>query len=299
MSGSWVDAPAKINLGLEILRRREDGFHEIRSVLAMISLRDTISFEPGSNTEDELHIESEVGPVPPGPNLIQSALMGLREAGFDIAPQLIKVQKRIPIAAGLGGASSDAAATLKHFSSARSVPHATLSRLAASLGSDVPFFLSDGLALVRGRGELLTPLPAPTNETWVVTATPRLHIPHKTTTMYAAIKSEWWSAGDDVERYAAAFPNVGKLAPPNVFAKALLKRFPEIAEMRDQLESIGCTNVNVTGAGPTMYTLCQSAFEANDLAHRIQVKLPTASVRSSRLALRQARGSSNTQRLAP
>lgn len=282
MSKSWIDAPAKINLGLEILRRRDDGFHEIRSVLATISLRDTISFEPGSGAEDELHIDSEVGNVPPGPNLILSALKALRDTGFHIPPQIVEVQKRIPIAAGLGGASSDAAATLKHFANQHLASEAILMRLAAGLGSDVTFFLGAGFSLARGRGEILTALPAPMNETWAVTVTPHLNIPSKTATMYAAIKPEWWSSGNDVESFAAAFPDLGDV-PPNVFANALYSHFPELASMRDELEGLGFPTVNVTGAGPTMYALCQSMGEAIELARRVRIQIPTSLVYTSRL----------------
>ncbi len=283
MSKSSIDAPAKVNLGLEVLGRRADGFHEIRSVLAMISLRDTLAFDEGGSSEDVVHIHSEVGEIPSGPNLVCSALGALREAGIEIPPQIVSIQKRIPIAAGLGGASSDAAATLRHFGARASAPKTQLMSMAASLGSDVPFFLGHPFALVSGRGEILTALPQPSNGNWVVTVTPHLRIPAKTATMYATIKSAWWSSGDRVESFAAGFPCLSEDVPANIFSGALFSLFPELADTRDVLTNIGFTAVHVTGAGPTMYGVCGSRSEAGELARCVRVHVPTACVRASQL----------------
>ena len=108
---STIHAPAKINLGLAILGRHDDGYHEIRSVLATISLRDTIGFESSPGPADDLRIRSRHGLIASEPNLVISALTALRNAGIPVPPQVIHLDKRIPVAAGLGGASSNAAAT--------------------------------------------------------------------------------------------------------------------------------------------------------------------------------------------
>ncbi len=107
-------APAKINLGLEILGRRADGYHEVRTVLCAISLADRLTFEGASR--DEIIIRGSSDDVPGDDNLVLRAIRAMRERGVDIPPQMVAVEKSIPAAAGLGGASSDAAATLRAYS---------------------------------------------------------------------------------------------------------------------------------------------------------------------------------------
>ncbi len=283
MSGTIVEAPAKINLGLEILGRRDDGYHEIRSVLATISLRDTLTFESSPGPRDDLRIDACGDTSISGTNLILSALEALRAFGADIPPQAIRLQKRIPVASGLGGASSDAAAVLKHFGSERSVPVSDLFRIGATLGSDVPFFLGAPFAMARGRGDVLSELPSPVTGKWVVTVTPDLLIPTKTATMYAAVERDLWSPGDDVERFAASFPDPPNDAPANAFANALFHKYPHAAAMRDRLLALGFPAIMVSGAGPTMFALCVSEAEAARLARLAATELPSTLVHTSRL----------------
>lgn len=283
MNPGSIDAPAKINLGLEILGLRDDGFHEIRSVLATISLGDTLTFEPATGSQDVLAVDGATDGLVAGRNLVTSALDALRNEGADIPPQTIWLTKRIPIAAGLGGASSDAAATLRFFGHQLQIPYHDLVRIAATLGSDVPFFLGAPCALVRGRGELLTPLPSPASAKWVVTVTPALRIPAKTATMYEAVSRNWWSSGASVEALASSFPRLVCNLPPNVFANALFSQFPEVAAVRDTLVDLGFPFVAVSGAGPTLFALFESADVAFDLAARAVGTLPSTTVHTAQL----------------
>ncbi|HET7445515.1 MAG TPA: hypothetical protein VFJ57_12755 [Solirubrobacterales bacterium] len=145
-----VHAPAKINLCLYLGRGREDGLHELCSLFEPLALADLLTVTPAP--EDEV-----VCPAVEGENLAAMALAALRDAGWDHGPLRIEIEKRVPVAAGLGGGSGDAAAVLRL--AAGEV--AELPRIAAGLGADVPSQLRPALSLVRGAGEAVEPLPAP------------------------------------------------------------------------------------------------------------------------------------------
>lgn len=268
MTGLSIDAPAKINLGLEILGKRTDGFHEIRTILCTISLRDTLIFEPTSASADRVSFEPASDSIHDDQNLVLRALDALRAAGARIPPQHVVVRKRVPPAAGLGGASSDAAATLTTFQYEAAAAGADLHALAADLGSDVPFFLNGPIALASGRGEALSPLPAPAHTQWVVLVTPNVQIPDKTRTLYGAVDPVWWSAGDDVHAIAERLPSLPNTAPPNVFERALLRLAPEVADMRTAMLKAGAPFVALTGAGPTFYSLFAMRSDAESVALR-------------------------------
>lgn len=258
-------APAKINLGLEILGRRADGYHELRTILCTISLADSLSFEAAGADEIVIRGASD---VPRDDNLVLRALRAMRERGADIPPQRITIDKAIPAAAGLGGASSDAAATIDAF--APEIIEARLDPLAiaASLGSDVPFFLDGPVAVASGRGELLSPLPGPPRA-WVVLVTPGIEIPDKTRTMYGAIDPAWWSDGSRVDAIARELPVLPSASPFNVFERAITNRFPETNAARQHLLAAGAPFAALTGAGPTWYTLVDREVDAQGIASRI------------------------------
>ncbi len=270
MSRRVVHAPAKINLGLEILGKRGDGFHEIRSILCTVSLHDTLVFEEIEGSSDFVETFPDAAAIPDRENLVIRALAAMRVTGAKIRPQRITMHKRIPAAAGLGGASSDAAATLAAFSTELENAGANSEDIARSLGSDVPFFLNGPVALVAGRGEQLTRLPAPGGDRWVVLATPRLHIPNKTPAMYRAVDPSTWSSGEVVRQIAANLPDLPARAPYNVFERALLQLHPELENVRDNLRRAGFPFVALSGAGPTFYTFVANEPEARSIERRLE-----------------------------
>src|SRR5215203_13570 len=179
-------APAKINVGLEILGRRTDGYHEIRTILAAISRYDRITILPS----DRLSIECDVDVGPTECNLVTVAARALAARTSDVAAS-IQLRKRIPSAAGLGGASSDAAATLIALDRLNepNLDRSELLEISVGIGSDVPFFLSGGIALAGGKGERLEHM----NESvaaFAVIVAPHVAIPHKTATMYANLEPD-------------------------------------------------------------------------------------------------------------
>jgi 4-diphosphocytidyl-2-C-methyl-D-erythritol kinase len=168
--GLLVWAPAKLNLFLEVLGKRDDGYHEIETLMVTVDLYDRLSFEEDPSGEVSLRCDREHGvaerpgdeapALPLGPdNLILRAAQRLRAASGTNLGATIRLQKRIPLAAGLAGGSSDAAATLVGLSRLWRLRQSreSLEQLAAELGSDVPFFLSGAAALCRGRGERVEP----------------------------------------------------------------------------------------------------------------------------------------------
>jgi len=181
-----IDAPCKINLHLSIGERRPDGFHSLESIFATLALSDTLRFEcVGNGGESVLSINHEISHEPSGDdeadgqiipqeeNLVLKAVSLFREwTGFSSALD-IRLDKRIPVGAGLGGGSSDAASTLLALNllAGQALPMEKLSEMAAILGSDVPFFLYQGAAFVSGRGERVEPVRSPEG-LWVILVKP-------------------------------------------------------------------------------------------------------------------------------
>ncbi len=155
-----ADAPAKLNLTLRVLRRRDDGFHELDSVVACVALADTVTVS--LRGDDALTVVCDDPAVPTdGRNLVLKAAATLRDACAVRRGVHIGLVKRIPAGAGLGGGSSDAAATLRLLNHlwGLGMPEQQLAQVAARVGSDVPLFLAGSLCRVRGRGEHVEPLP--------------------------------------------------------------------------------------------------------------------------------------------
>ncbi|MCA9861410.1 MAG: 4-(cytidine 5'-diphospho)-2-C-methyl-D-erythritol kinase [Thermomicrobiales bacterium] len=155
-----VAAPAKLNLGLEVLGRRADGYHDLATIFLTVSLFDELSV--ASTPGPRLGLECTGSDLPPQENLVWRAAEAMQQAAPDRG-SLLRLEKRIPIAAGLGGASSDAAATLLALRTLwqLALPDDALAAMALELGSDVPFLLRGGCALGGGRGEVLKGLPVP------------------------------------------------------------------------------------------------------------------------------------------
>lgn len=239
-------APAKLNLGLAILGRRDDGYHEIRTVLATVSIFDRLVV----NEAAAVAFWTDRPELGVADNLAVRAAQRLLVA-HESGPVAIALRKRIPAAAGLGGASSDAAATLLALRAALllDVDEAGLAGIAAELGSDVPFFLRGGVALATGRGEVLRPLPQLQHLTAVVVS-PRLTIPSKTATLYRALRPS-----DFTDGAAITWPSddIGSL--DNAFGRPLYDLVPSLAAIPALLRAAGFTRIGLSGAGPSHYAL--------------------------------------------
>jgi 4-diphosphocytidyl-2-C-methyl-D-erythritol kinase len=285
-------APAKLNLTLAVVGRRPDGFHTLHSVMAPLALADRLSLvvDPSPGAEDALRVEGfDAGPT--ADNLVLVALAATRRA---LRPHLaapppalaIRLEKRIPVAAGLAGGSSDAAATidgaLEAWGAEDALAPAERSALAASIGSDVPFFFAGGPALVEGRGERVTPLrgletapaePAP----GVLLVTPA--VAAHTAAVFAA-----WSGGAmgqpgvaarSSEHFAAEFGSglsarrllerAGVLAAANDLLPAAAAVVDGLIAFRRALTRLLSRPIGLSGSGPTLWALYPSVDDA-DLA---------------------------------
>jgi 4-diphosphocytidyl-2-C-methyl-D-erythritol kinase len=257
-------APAKINLTLEVLGRRPDGFHEVRSIIQAIDLCDYLYFDEIEGTG----ITCDMPGWAPEKSLVTKALDLLREATGGRMGVSLKIEKHIPLLAGLGGDSSNAAAVLRGLDRlwGLGLPDEKLAETAARLGSDVVFFLRGGTALAEGRGEQVTPLPSPP-ERWIVLVVPDIAREEgKTGKMYAALKQEHFTGGDITIKGAAALRRGG-------FADELLfNTFENVAfedfRMRTYVEHLlkmGAPRVHLAGAGPALFAMFQDGAGAESL----------------------------------
>jgi len=264
-------APAKINWTLEVLGQREDGYHEIRSVMQTIDLCDEVTAERSDRWVFE---DADQRPLPED-DLVVRAARALEGRVGGALPARIRIEKRIPVASGLGGGSSDAAAVLRLLNRLHALGRSSeeLASMGASVGSDVPFFVYGGTAIVGGRGESVTPLPdAPTVR--LVLLAPELKMPEKTKRMYQALTTGDFS-GDPRGEALSQRLRQGKGAREedlyNVFERVAYKVFEELETYRDALLSAGAEAVHLAGAGPTIFTLAESEAAAKGLAERVQV----------------------------
>lgn len=259
-----VRAPAKINLTLEVLSRRNDGYHEIRSVIQTIDVCDTITIDEG----EDISFRSETKEWDAGKSLISKAVNLFRETTGFSKGVLITVEKSIPIMAGLGGDSSDTAAVLfglnRFFETELSFEE--LHGMAEKLGSDVPFFLYGGTALIEGRGEIVTPLPS-APEMYLVLAIPSMEtMPGKTGRLFQSLNTNHYTDGVITRRFVKALKTGGETPPLfNTFENVAYSVFPGLDVFKEHFLKLGAQNVHLAGSGPVLFTVVPNLAAAEDL----------------------------------
>lgn len=276
-------APAKLNLGLHVLRRRPDGFHDIETVFLPLGWSDRLDAAPA-----EAVALTTTDPALPtdGRNLVVRAAGALRAwAGADHGAAL-HLDKRVPYGAGLGGGSSDAAAALRLLAGVwgLDVPEADLHALALGLGSDVPFFLHDGAMLASGRGERLTPLLDDRGRAyqcpfWIVVAVPPVHVPtaeaFALVTPRDGVRPDLGAAvlSNDLDRWRADLAND--------FQGPVEAAHPEIREARLALTEAGAGYASLSGSGSAVFGAFDGGGTAREAARalaetcRVWVEEPT------------------------
>ena len=263
-------AYAKINITFEVLGRRRDGYHDVSTVLQTIDLKDTIEFELASS----LRIDCDNIELSSSDNLVLKAAKLLKkESGYKGGAE-ITLKKGIPVAAGLGGGSSDAGATLLALNKLWKLKLSTVSlvEMAAALGSDVPYFIYGGTALAGGRGERITPLP-PLPQSWVVLLKPSVLIPElKTKAMYGALRPSHYSNGDYTKRAVSAIERgivKGELSLYNAFDAVALEMYEGMEWYWKQFASAGATEVHLAGSGPTLCAMLPDQGRAEKLSRSL------------------------------
>jgi len=261
--------PAKVNLTLEVLGRRADGYHELASVFATVDLRDRVRVAPWRALD--VGIAPAVGAVA-GDDLASRAVRALADVSGRPALAHVRVRKRIPVAAGLGGGSSDAGAVLRGLARVWRLDGVDLTPVAARVGSDVPFFVSRGAyALVRGRGELVETLPAP-EPFWIAL----VRMPERVST--AEIFATHRAASSTPERsilLARALRDrkvtvaVVREYLHNDLLAAAERVVPSIADARKTASALGI-DLAMSGSGPSLFALGDDRAHAIRIARRLR-----------------------------
>lgn len=273
-----LNAYAKVNLALNVLGKRDDGYHDIETVLHTIVLHDVITLRESG---EGVNVVANGGAVPSdSTNLVYRAAALLRDAYNVPRPVEIDVRKMIPVASGLGGGSADAAVTLMGLCQMWKLrlDARELSALASRLGSDVPFFLSGGAALARGRGDRVQPLPA-LPPTWVVLACPR--IPVLTEWAYRHFHGNDAAARPQVAALVEAIrrrdvPGVGRLLG-NVFEEMIAARYPIVSEIKSRILRGEAYGAAMSGTGPSVFGLMANDAAAQRVAEDLRA-LPEVDV---------------------
>lgn len=266
-----VNAPAKINLTVEVLGKRADGYHEIRSVIQTISLCDKLRLTESENIEF-LSTSTEWST---DLSLVSKAAWLVMESTGHREGVVIEVEKYIPLMAGLGGDSSDAAAVLIGLDRLwdLKLSDRQLAELAAILGSDVTFFLHSGTALMEGRGEKITPLPALPHH-YVVLVNPSIaRTTGKTAAAYAALKPSHFTGGEITAKLVHDIKAGREIAPSrlfNTFENVAFAPGTKLTMYRSHIRKIGAPNVHLAGSGPALFTMLKDRMQAEDLATRLR-----------------------------
>ncbi len=270
---------AKVNLRLEVLRRRADGFHELRTIFQTIDLADEIDMVPG-DAGVALEVADAAGLPADQSNLAWRAAAGfLARWGRAGEGVRIRLRKRIPIGGGLGGGSSNAATVLAAMTVVlgRSPGRTHLESLAAELGSDVPFFLHGGTALGTGRGEIIEPLPepvAPALELWlavpaVAVATAAVFAAHRIPAPPAAAGSRV-SAGRGSRAEVAGLPAAWQaLVGGNDLEPTCLALYPRVRDVYNRLSESGALAVRLSGSGSTIFALFADRAAGREAGDRL------------------------------
>jgi 4-diphosphocytidyl-2-C-methyl-D-erythritol kinase len=243
------------------------------SVIQAINLYDRLSFKAAKSIE----ITSTSPEWEAGKSLVSGAVSLLRDRCGNSSGAAISVEKRIPLVAGLGGESSDAAATLMGLNRLWKcgLSQTQLSELAARLGSDVTFFLNGGTALMQGRGEIVTPLK-PLSKRWVVLAVPAMIHPNdKTKLLYESLNPDHFSDGQRSANLVQKLNKRESFSPAlvfNVFEHVAFSVYPGLFDFAERLLEQSAPHVHLAGSGPTVFCIFKDKADADKLYHRLKDK---------------------------
>jgi 4-diphosphocytidyl-2-C-methyl-D-erythritol kinase len=263
-----VAAPAKVNLFLEILSQRPDGYHNLNSLFQAVGLYDYLTFELTDEPEIELTLANKLALPLDRTNLIHRAWEAVRVQYNRTNGAKIRLEKNIPIAAGLAGGSADAAATLvaANFLMGLNLNKEQLAHIGLGIGSDLPFFFSTGQAIVTGRGEVVTPTKFPTDYSLIL-VTPNLTI--STAEAYGSLRIDLTKPKEpfSLSRCSTVMDLVVQIGRSvNDFEDAHFLSYPALGKIKNGLLQIGASLVRMSGSGPTLFGLF---YHPPDLKKRI------------------------------
>ncbi|MDV5120589.1 MAG: 4-(cytidine 5'-diphospho)-2-C-methyl-D-erythritol kinase [Candidatus Scalindua sp.] len=267
-----LKAPAKINLFLEILGKRDDGYHEIETVMQEIDLVDNLQFE---EIQEGVKLKCNDKNIPSDENnlVCKAANLILNECGIKKGV-LISLEKNIPVGAGLGGGSSDAAATLKALNLLWKIGlnDAELMEFAAKLGSDIPFFIKGKTALCSGRGEKITPIEVKSEMNYLVIFP---HINISTATIYRNLKIDLTKKIIDVSFFLNALkhPKVAGISKLlfNRLEEVIFTTYPDLLDVKKALDHFDFCGLSVSGSGSAFFGLCRDRQQAKAIKSKIEL----------------------------
>ncbi len=267
-----LKAPAKINLFLEILGKRDDGYHEIETVMQEIDLVDNLQFE---EIQEGVRLNCNDKNIPSDENnlVCKAANLILNECGIRKGV-LISLEKNIPVGAGLGGGSSDAAATLKALNLLWKIGlnDAELMEFAAKLGSDIPFFIKGKTALCSGRGEKITPIEVKSEMNYLVIFP---HINISTATIYRNLKIDLTKKIIDVSFFLNALkhPKVAGISKLlfNRLEEVVFTTYPDLLDVKKALDHFDFCGLSVSGSGSAFFGLCRDRQQAKAIKSKIEL----------------------------
>ena len=276
MTKMQITAFAKINLVLDVLRKRDDGYHEVSMVMQAIDLADTVLLE-------EFHrnwLETDSRFIPANMNnLAMKAVLRIQQDFPDLPPVKVTLQKNIPVAAGLAGGSADCAAVLAGMNAMfqLGLSQSQLESMAAELGSDIPFCLSGPTAMATRRGEILQKLPD-CPKIHAVLVKPPFGV--STPKVYGNLRIQEVNNHPDVSRCIQALESGNARdildSMGNVLERSTFELHPKVQELKEEMISLGCRNVLMSGSGPTVFALFEDSAEAQDYYKKVKKKYAQA-----------------------
>jgi 4-diphosphocytidyl-2-C-methyl-D-erythritol kinase len=261
-----IKAPAKVNYLLDVIRRRPDGYHELRMVMQRINLCDNISIT--LTDSPEIHVTCGSNGVPDGPDNIAwkaaRIMLDLSETGQGAA---IEIEKNIPVAAGLGGGSSDAAAVLMGMNELlkMGLTDNRLMEIGVTLGADVPFFIFKKTALAEGIGEKLSAMPD-LPKTWILLVNPGVHV--STAWVYRSLQLTSDAVLSTLPKFFRTVQDVCAIFS-NDLEKVTIPSFPVIADIKNQMLHLGAIGAMMSGSGPTVFGVFNSKDKAENASREI------------------------------
>lgn len=271
MKTARILAPAKVNLGLSILGKRDDGYHEIDTIMAMIGLCDKITISRGTTGISIAGMDD----VPVESNLMTKAAIAWGNAANIEPIWHIEIAKRIPSPAGIGGGSSDAAAVLLALNALHSQPlkREELHEIAAGIGADCPFFLGEPCARATGTGTQLRPLYAPSG--WIVLVVPFTDFSAKTKTLYGSLTPDDYMTSQPIDAIEQQLESgntpTGMLQ--NSFYRHALRAFSGLEEIAKSVTSV-TGSCSLSGAGPALYAIAKDMAQGEAWSEKLVAALP-------------------------
>lgn len=261
----WIErAPAKINLTLDVLYRRADDYHELEMIMSSVDLADYLTFTPLEEDKIEVFTNKAFLPVDQRNHVYQ--IIKLVKERYNIREgMLVEIEKKIPVAAGLGGGSTDAAAALRALNRIWKLNMSVqeMIELGMQVGTDVPYSIVGGTAFVSGRGEIVTPIK-PMPSCWVVLAKPRISV--STKTVFRALeverldyipKSRIVADAIEIGDYKGMVDNLS-----NALEAVTFERHPKLRQLSERMERYGMDGVTMSGSGPTIIGFSQNYSRA-------------------------------------